>query len=648
MLRRAVLPTLDYTAAQSLHRVYRQLRDRIAAGTPTVKLAVLSSSTSRQLSQLIELQLFAIGAVAEIYEADYGVFRQEILDGGSPLYGFGPKIVFLATGWRDLAHRPNLNDDRPQVERLLRRELAEYSSLWHTLHDRLGCQIIQNNFEQPPWRTLDNHETRHPAGFGRFLTRLNLALADDAPDFVTIHDVDHLAAAAGRWAWGDERFFHHAKLPCAPELLVDYAHSVASLVGAHLGLGKKCLVLDLDNTLWGGVIGDDGLGGIRLGQGDAESEAFLAFQRYVQGLQRRGVILAVCSKNEEHVAREVFEKHPEMVLRLDDISCFVANWTDKATNLRTIAQRLNIGLSSLVLVDDNPAERGLVRRLAPEVAVPELPEDPAGYVRAIEQHRYFQLVSLGAEDYRRTDYYRANAERDQSQSSAGSVDDFLRSMQMTARIGPIEPATLLRSAQLINKSNQFNLTTRRYSAAELAAIADDQRWITLTVALADRFGDNGLISVLLGRVDGDVLEIDTWLMSCRVLKRGVERFLLNHLHELALGRGLVSLRGRYIPTPRNAIVAAHYAELGFTRTACGRKRRNAVGTAGPCRPPAAVVLHREPERSHEEGGLGFRGGEARYPELQKGHVDLRLEISESKMFNAQCSMLNLRSLIPNP
>ncbi|HYW79229.1 MAG TPA: HAD-IIIC family phosphatase, partial [Thermoguttaceae bacterium] len=380
-----------------------------------------------------------------------------------------------------------------------------------------------------------------------------------------IHDVDHLAATAGRWAFSDERFFHHAKLPCSPEHLVDYAHNVASILLADLGLSKKCLVLDLDNTLWGGVIGDDGLGGIRLGQGDAEGEAFLSFQRYVRGLQQRGVILAVCSKNEEHIAQEVFREHPEMVLRLNDIACFVANWTDKATNLRTIAERLNIGLNSLVLVDDNPAERALVRQLAPEVAVPEIPEDPAGYVQALQSHRYFQMVSLGDEDLQRTDYYRANARRQQAQGGSGNLDEFLRSLQMTARVEPIRPATLQRTAQLINKSNQFNLTTRRRSPAELSALVDAPQWITQTVSLADRFGDNGLISVLLAQVEGDTLAIDTWLMSCRVLKRDVEHFLLNHTVETARSLGLMRIRGEYIPTPRNVIVRDHYARLGFVQ-----------------------------------------------------------------------------------
>jgi FkbH-like protein len=395
---------------------------------------------------------------------------------------------------------------------------------------------------------------------------VNLALQDVAPSFVTIHDIDQLAAAWGRVTWGDERFFHHAKLPCGPEQLVDYAHSLSSLILAQLGVVRKCLVLDLDNTLWGGVIGDDGLGGIRLGQGDPESESFVAFQRYVQALERRGVILAVCSKNTESVAREVFEKHPEMVLRLEDIACFVANWDDKATNLARIANQLNIGLNSLVFVDDNPAERAIIRRLRPDVAGPELPVDPSGYVMALEKHRFFQPLTLSAEDMQRTGYYRADAAREVAESSAEDLDGFLRTLDMSARVGPISPSTLERSVQLIHRSNQFNLTTRRHSAAEVLAMLENDFWLTRTVSLRDRFGDNGLISVLLAKKSGDTLEIDTWLMSCRVLKRGVEQFLLSHIIGVAKRRSLATIRGEYIPTAKNGLVRDHYKNLGFAQT----------------------------------------------------------------------------------
>ncbi len=565
VIPRFIVPGLDYTSALSLHRILLQVSEKARAYDRKTKIAVLGSFTTHQLISLVELYLCAGRVGAEVYEAEYGTFRQELLDPESQLYRFHPDFIELATSWRDLGHRPELGDDRAQVQRKVEAELADWTRLWRTAHDRLGCQIIQNNFDAPPWRTLGNHETRHPAGFSRYLSLINLALQDAAPSFVTIHDIDHLSASWGRWEWGDDRFYHHAKLPCSPELLVDYAHSLASLILTQLGVVKKCLVLDLDNTLWGGVIGDDGLGGIRLGQGDPESESFVAFQRYLKELRRRGVILAVCSKNTDSIAREVFEKHAEMVLRLDDISCFLANWDDKASNLGRIAEQLNIGLNSLVFVDDNPAERSIVRQLRPEVAVPELPLDPSGYIMALERHRYFQTLTLSTEDLKRTEYYRADSARQAAESSAEELDGFLKSLQMTTRFGPIEPATLERTVQLIQRSNQFNLTTRRHSAADVQAMMADNSWLTRTVSLRDRFGDNGLISVLLAKTVGDALVIDSWLMSCRVLKRGVEQFLMNRLCEIARSRGLRALRGEYIPTAKNGLVRDHYARLGFTQ-----------------------------------------------------------------------------------
>ena len=390
---------------------------------------------------------------------------------------------------------------------------------------------------------------------------------------------------------------------CPPQSLASYAFNVASLLAAQTGLTKKCLVLDLDNTLWGGVIGDDGLAGIRLGQGDGEGEAFVAFQRYAKALKERGILLAVCSKNTEHIAKEVFENHPEMVLRLDDISCFVANWNDKASNLREIARRLNIGASALVFADDNPAERALVRQLVPEVAVPELPPDPADYIQAIEQHRYFQIVSLGREDLQRAEYYRANAEREQLLQGGENIDDFLSSLNMVATVAPVSPVSLERAAQLINKSNQFNLTTRRRTAAEVAALINDPRWLACTVSLRDRIGDNGLISVLLARRDGENLLIDTWLMSCRVLKRGVETLLCNYLCHWVRQNGVRRICGEYLATPKNGLVKDHYADLGFSPVEVGPERSTWEFVVADDWQPRATKIELEDRLSAARRGL---------------------------------------------
>jgi FkbH-like protein len=564
VLRRVVDVGLDYSSADALARIVHKIKGSVK-GLQRKRLAVLGSFTTHQLVSLIELFAFASGFDLEIYEADYGLIQQEIIDPASELYEFKPDIVYIACNRRSLGRRPALADSPARVDELVAEEVSAWSNLWKTAHDRLACQVIQNNFDPPPQRALSNHEMRHHSGLSRFVSKVNHALQDTAPVYVTIFDVDHLSASLGRWAFGDDRFFYHAKMPCAPEFLVPYAHGVASIITAQSGAAKKCLVLDLDNTLWGGVIGDDGLGGIRLGQGEAEGEAFQAFQHYVADLARRGVILAVCSKNTESVAREAFEKHPEMVLRSGDIAAFVANWDDKATNLRRIAKQLEIGIDSLVFVDDNPMERGLVRQLVPEVAVPELPEDPAGYIQALDRHCYFQTVSIGSEDLSRTAMYGANTLRQQAEVSAGSIDDFLASLAMKARIEPVNKDNLERVVQLIGRSNQFNLTTRRHNTAAVLKMIDSPEWITRTVSLADRFGDNGLICVMLGRVENNDLIIDNWLMSCRVLKRGVESLCRNVLCKAAAERGLKQVIGEYIPTAKNALVKDHYATLGFQK-----------------------------------------------------------------------------------
>jgi FkbH-like protein len=559
-----ITPGLDLTRMQVLGRIRQQLRGKSEPRQCRAKLAILGNLTTSQLAQLIDLHLFGAGVELECWEAEFGVFRQEIFESGSSLYQFAPRFVYVATSWRDLSKRPAPNAGKDDVARLVDTEYEEWATLWRTVHERSGCQIIQNNFVAPPWRLLGNYEMTHPSSLSNYIALMNKVLVERAPPYVTVHDVDHLAASWGRWLWSDPRFVFHAKLPCAPQALVDYAHSVASLISANLGLAKKCLVLDLDNTLWGGVVGDDGLSGIRLGQGDAEGEAFIAFQEYVKGLQQRGVLLAVCSKNDAQIAREVFQMHPSMILRLDDISCFLANWQDKVENLRCIARELNISLNSLVFLDDHPAERAMVRRLAPAVAAPELPDDPAGFPQVLEQYRFFQMTGLVEEDLRRTDYYRANEQRRGMETSAADVESFLQSLKMKGRIDPINSLSLERSVQLIHRSNQFNLTTRRRSSAEILKIISDPSWITRTVSLADRFGDNGLISVVLAQAINEGLYIDTWLMSCRTLKRGVERLLLNNLCRVARSRGLTTLFGEYFPSEKNKLVRNHYSQLGFT------------------------------------------------------------------------------------
>jgi len=318
--------------------------------------------------------------------------------------------------------------------------------------------------------------------------------------------------------------------------------------------------------VWGGVIGDDGLEGIKIAQGDATGEAHLAVQRLALDLRSRGIVLAVSSKNTDEVARTPFEQHPEMLLKLDHIAVFQANWNDKATNISAIVEELNLGIDSVVFLDDNPVERGLVRKLLPQVAVPELPEDPAYYARTLTAAGYFEAVAFASEDLKRAGFYQDNAKRANLQKQVGGVDAYLASLDMTITFQPFDATGRARIVQLINKSNQYNLTTIRYTDPEVAAAENDPEVLTLQVRLADIFGDNGMISVIICRPDGPgVWAVDTWLMSCRVLGRKVEHMVLRHILEQARIAGVHTIKGVYIPTEKNKLVIEHYAKLGFTQ-----------------------------------------------------------------------------------
>jgi FkbH-like protein len=571
VLRRLISPDLDYTTAGGLARLFEQLRERGDLGERKVRIAFLGNYTVYSVVALLKLYLAAGGIAAEVWHPDYGTWRQELMDPGSDFHGQAHDFTILSALWHDVARRPSPADDRATADALVAAEVADWAGFWQAAQAH-GGQIIQDNFIAPANRPLGNLDARLVGGMARHAVRLNEALQDAAPPQVTIHDVASLAAEQGRRRWSDPRFFYEAKLPCAPEMLPLYAFSLAQALLAQLGVSHKCLVLDLDNTLWGGVIGDDGLNGIAIGQGEARAEAHLAFQHYALALKARGVMLAVCSKNTDAIAREVFEKHEGMAIRLGDIACFVANWDDKATNLRRIAAELNIGLNSLVFVDDNPVERSIIRQLVPEVAVPELPEDPAGYIEAVDRMRYFETPSINNEDLARTSMMQAEAARQAVVASSGAdLDGFLKSLDLVATIAPVDAHNLDRTVQLINRSNQFNVTTHRYSSADLLAKLDDPDWIAVTISLRDRFGDNGLIAVLIMRVDREsgLLDIDTWLMSCRVLKRGVEDASLEHLVAIARAKGLAGLRGTYIPTEKNGLVRDLFASLGFAEQAAG-------------------------------------------------------------------------------
>jgi len=535
-------------------------------GYARVRLAVLSANTIDHLLPAIRVAGLRYKLRLDVFSGSFGQYRQELLDPASPLLHFRPDLILLSLDARQATSGVPIAATAQEVEDALARAVEELRELWRHARSRFNATVIQQSYLDVSEPLFGSYDRLVPAAPSRLIARLNDLLAHAAArENVMLLDVAQASARDGIDAWFDVARWLQGKMEIAPQAAPRYGEMVARLIGAQRGKSRKCLVLDLDNTLWGGVVGEVGTAGIILGEGSALGEAYLALQRYAKLLKDRGVILAVCSKNEHALAEAAFREHPEMVLRRPDIAAFVANWNDKVENLKDIAERLNIGLDSLVFVDDNPVERARVREALPMVAVPELPNDPALYVRCIADAGYFEAVSFTAEDLRRGERYATNAEREALRGVSQSVDDFLRGLEMSVTCGPIEPVDLARATQLINKTNQFNTTTRRYSADEVSRFAAAPENITLQFRLADRFGDNGLVSVMILRPAGGpgVLEVDTWVMSCRVFGRQLENEAMSIAVEAARGRGIRVLRAEYIPTERNGVVSGLFKGLGF-------------------------------------------------------------------------------------
>ena len=556
-------PDLDFPTQRRMASLVKGLE---IDGARPLKVALLAGCTLDHFAEILTLWGALRGLAIEVWTAPFDTIEQTIFDPTSGLYAFAPDVAWIFTTHRDVPLVVAPGTESQAVRVAVENAAAQTAGLWQALLERHPCTILHNTADIPAIGVFGNHEANAPWGQRSLLRTYNLALKRVRRPEVVLFDLDHVASLFGKRRWIDARYWHHSKHAFTFDAVGLVAHEGAAVLAAVKGLAKKCLVLDLDNTLWGGVIGDDGVTGIQLG-GGADGEAFVAFQAYAKALKDRGIILAVCSKNEEANARIPFESHPDMRLSLDDIAVFRANWDNKADNIRAIAEILNIGLDAMVFVDDNPAERALVRQFLPMVAVPELPADPAGYVEAVADGHWFPTTSFADEDRQRAEMYRDNARRAELQRSFTDTAGYLVSLEMVAETGGADPVRLPRMAQLIAKSNQFHLTGTRHTEAALASMAasgrHDLRWFTL----ADRFGDNGLISVVvLERDDDGIARIETWVMSCRVLSRSMEEFIANELADAAAGLGCRALTGRYVPSKKNGLVAGLYGRLGFRQT----------------------------------------------------------------------------------
>jgi FkbH-like protein len=557
---------LDKISLDELLMKRKSLRRRLRA-EPTlypVRIAVLGGSTTSAVVEVLEILLLLSGFAPSFHESEYGRFYDDPVHDPRSLIDFRPDIVYIHTSCQNI--RPLIaGTTEPELEVQVRSQLTRFRAIWDAIDQNLACQVIQNNFELPPYAILGNMEATASGGYSRFLMRLNEAFAEEAirrPKLL-IQDIHGISARIGLDNWFDwDRFFSY-KILLKPAANHAVALSLNALIRSTYGKSRKVLVLDLDNTLWGGVIGDDGVDKIQIGRETPIGEAYTAFQEYCLALRNRGILLAVCSKNMEEIARAGFE-HPSSVLRLEHISCFKANWSPKHENLLEIAKALNIGTDSLVFVDDNPAERAIIEAQLPDVAVPDVGSEVSRFSSIIDAGRYFEPVGLSREDLERAALYAANTERVSYEAKFSDYGEYLDSLEMTAEIERFKPIYLERIAQLTNKTNQYNLTTRRYTLAEIESLSTSDAHICLYGRLTDRFADNGLISVVLGSQRADTLHLDLWLMSCRVLKRDMEFAMLDAIAHRAAARGIRVLVGTYLPSKKNAMVADHYERLGFT------------------------------------------------------------------------------------
>lgn len=529
------------------------------------KIAVLGGSTTHDVVRILELFLLNQGIEPEFYESEYGMYWEDAMFGNEELNAFAPDMIYIHTSLRNLRSFPEPSDSREAVEEKLAAEYGRFETMWEKLAQERQCPVIQNNFEYPYFRLMGNQDGADIHGRTYYVNEMNrrfAAYAQEHQNFF-INDINYQSAVYGLDEWSAPEYWHMYKYSLCLKAIPWLAHNVANIVKSVFGKNKKSLVLDLDNTLWGGIVGDDGPENLEIGQETNMGQVFAEFQSYVKLLKDYGVMLNVASKNEEENALAGLN-HPAGVLRPDDFLLIKANWEPKSLNIEQIAQQLNILPDSLVFADDNPAEREIVRQQTAGVTAPEIgrPED---YIRVLDRGGYFEVTSLSDDDRKRNEMYQANLKREQQQASYADYADYLRSLEMTGVVRAFEPVYMGRIAQLTNKSNQFNLTTQRFTQAQIEQMAADEKYITLYGKLADKFGDNGVVSVVIAEKDGNCAHIRLWLMSCRVLKRDMELAMLDGLAERCLAEGISTLYGYYYPTAKNNMVREFYGQLGFER-----------------------------------------------------------------------------------
>lgn len=534
-------------------------------GSVEKRIAVLGGSTTHDVIAMMELFLLDNGIKPTFYESEYNQWWEDSAFGNPELDAFKPDVIFIHTSVRNVREWPAFGDDSAAVEALAETTVAKWEKAWESLRTKFSCPIIQNNFDYLSYRLLGNLDGADYRGRVNFVRRLNdrFAVYAQSHEGVYLNDLNWQAADFGLSKWHDEAYWCMYKYAMSKEAIPTVAFNVANIIKAIFGKNKKALALDLDNTLWGGVVGDDGPENLELGTETAVGQSYTEFQEYLRDLSKTGVLLNVISKNESENALAGI-RHPQMVLKEGDFISIKANWEPKSQNLVNMAKELSLLPESFVFVDDNPAEREIIRQQVPGTAVPEIGQ-VENYISAVDHGGYFECVKLSGDDLKRNEMYKENAQRAQLQSSFADYGAYLDSLEMKAVIKPFEPVYMSRIAQLTNKSNQFNLTTRRYTQEEIEQVAADDRFITRYGQLADKFGDNGVVAISIGEMKGEVCELILWLMSCRVLKRDMEFAMMDEVVAAAMAKGAKIIRGFYYPTAKNGMVRDFYKTQGFDK-----------------------------------------------------------------------------------
>ncbi|MEG1742813.1 MAG: HAD-IIIC family phosphatase [Clostridia bacterium] len=547
-------------------KLKRELSEKLSSKAKKIKIAVLGGSTTNDVVDILELFLLDMDILPTFYASEYSMYWQDAMFGNEELDVFKPDVIYIHTSERNL-HKfyPSLSASFDDAQKSIDNAYNHFSSMWDVLEKKFGCTIIQNNFELPFFRILGNLDGVDVRGRVNFVNEINrrFALKQRSDNAFVINDINYISACYGIDKWSSTEYWYLYKYALTIDAIPYLAKNLSSLFGALYGKSKKAFALDLDNTLWGGVVGDDGVDGIELGEETPVGQAYLEFDRYLRAHKDMGIVLSVSSKNDYENAVAGLN-HPDSVLKPDDFLVIKANWENKSENISSIAKQVNIGVDSIVFVDDNPAERLIVADTLP-CCTPKM-DNVSEYIRVLDKNAYFETTSLSDDDLNRNEMYKANLMREQESEHYVNYDEYLASLNMKAEIQSFSSVYIQRIAQLTNKSNQFNLTTKRYTVAEIVSAAEDNNHITLYGKLYDRFGDNGVVSVVIGNInENHELDVDLWLMSCRVLKRDMEYAMLDVLVEKCRERSINKINGYYYPTAKNSMVKFLYQQFGFDK-----------------------------------------------------------------------------------